>query len=1040
MKEEKKKKKGTKNLFTLKPNFVEGGIKVSKRFILNSGGTPNRFLIHKEKEHTMRTGSTTGGTSSSFVSRRREFYATTTTSSSSKMMMMHVMNMERRSGLKKGGDKMTHQRRRLEKTTTTSAFFSSPAPPAEEEEEKEEGDFVTSSSKNSLSVTVENPSPSSSMSKNSRKNQCTKVFVEGPNRRGELASIASSLTSYGVDIIFAEAEAIGCVVDYYYDAASVSTKKKKNGSVASNESTTTTTRSPSSSSSQEEEEEEEEISCAKNIFWVQLNDKMLDETQQEDLRAFLQDSLLPENNPTIDGETSTTQTTEDLFKKYTPELTPEKLSGTYVGTTEKVLAKNKEQLSTMPNIYGQAAMSELKLLRKKPNARQLLSSEARKESEAVVRSAQQLELAAAELAASAAALVSIERKSAQLECDMFDEEGKILSKEAEEECMKVDEGRSDLRALFERRMAAMEAALATRDRVRDSMRKPFGANGEKSKNAYEDAAAAAALRPPDSPSITVDADFLASEAFQKFAEETDTVVPYLDDLDLRRTRAQRISPTKELKEALVDKRLIDVRENAVKEEELTVTQPPLFSPLARPLPSTPCGNGKEIILQGFNWESCRSGEKFSQTWYDRIIEESSDIARAGFTAVWMPPPTTSVSKEGYMPTDFYNLNTFYGSEEELKECVKTLNEKSITAVADIVINHRCATQQDEQGRWNIYEGKLAWDQSAICSGNPAFGGTGNPKTGEDYGPAPNIDHRNESIRNDIKEWLNYLRDEIGFRGWRFDFVKGYNGVYSGEYVEATRPFLAFGEFWDTCSYTDGILEYDQRNHRQRTCNWVDASGGNTAAFDFTTKGVLQEACAKGEYWRLMDPDGRPPGLCGIWPSRAVLFLENHDTGSTLQHWPFPSHKLEEGYAYILTHPGTPTIFYDHWTAKETVMVDGTQAANGQLRECIETLIKIRKRVGISSRSAIQIMDSINAAKGYAARIGARRNVNSTNKVTEGASSDLDPDEPSICMKIGYDEWSPNQTQVGGREWKCVASGEGWAVWEDKAFMSEEDAL
>ena len=82
-----------------------------------------------------------------------------------------------------------------------------------------------------------------------------------------------------------------------------------------------------------------------------------------------------------------------------------------------------------------------------------------------------------------------------------------------------------------------------------------------------------------------------------------------------------------------------------------------------------------------------------------------------------------------MPTDFYNLNTFYGSEEELKECVKTLNEKSITAVADIVINHRCATQQDEQGRWNIYEGKLAWDQSAICSGNPAFGGTGNPKTG-----------------------------------------------------------------------------------------------------------------------------------------------------------------------------------------------------------------------------------------------------------------------------------------------------------------------
>jgi hypothetical protein len=41
------------------------------------------------------------------------------------------------------------------------------------------------------------------------------------------------------------------------------------------------------------------------------------------------------------------------------------------------------------------------------------------------------------------------------------------------------------------------------------------------------------------------------------------------------------------------------------------------------------------------------------------------------------------------------------------------------------------------------------------------------------------------------------------------------------------------------------------------------------------------------------------------------FIDNHDTGSTLNHWPFPSHHLEEGYAYILTHPGTPCVFYDH---------------------------------------------------------------------------------------------------------------------------------
>ena len=38
---------------------------------------------------------------------------------------------------------------------------------------------------------------------------------------------------------------------------------------------------------------------------------------------------------------------------------------------------------------------------------------------------------------------------------------------------------------------------------------------------------------------------------------------------------------------------------------------------------------------------------------------------------------------------------------------------------------------------------------------------------------------------------------------------------------------------------------------------------------------------RGEYWRLIDSQGRPPGLLGMWPSRAVSFIENHDTGACL---------------------------------------------------------------------------------------------------------------------------------------------------------------
>lgn len=49
--------------------------------------------------------------------------------------------------------------------------------------------------------------------------------------------------------------------------------------------------------------------------------------------------------------------------------------------------------------------------------------------------------------------------------------------------------------------------------------------------------------------------------------------------------------------------------------------------------------------------------------------------------------------------------------------------------------------------------------------------------------------------------------------------------------------MAFGEYWDTCEYTDGVLNYNQDSHRQRTVNWCDKTGGTAAAFDFTTKGA-----------------------------------------------------------------------------------------------------------------------------------------------------------------------------------------------------------
>jgi len=73
--------------------------------------------------------------------------------------------------------------------------------------------------------------------------------------------------------------------------------------------------------------------------------------------------------------------------------------------------------------------------------------------------------------------------------------------------------------------------------------------------------------------------------------------------------------------------------------------------------------------------------------------------------------------------------------------------------------------------------------------------------------------------------------------------------------------------------------------------------------------------------------------------------------STQQHWPFPADKTETGYAYVLTHPGTPCIFYDDLFAH-----------GEKLRE----LVALRKRADLTSRSNIEILAA--EADMYVARI------------------------------------------------------------------------
>ncbi|KAJ8547868.1 hypothetical protein K7X08_021104 [Anisodus acutangulus] len=398
--------------------------------------------------------------------------------------------------------------------------------------------------------------------------------------------------------------------------------------------------------------------------------------------------------------------------------------------------------------------------------------------------------------------------------------------------------------------------------------------------------------------------------------------------------------------------------------------------------SSGTGTGFEILCQGFNWESHKSGR-----WYKELHEKAAELSSLGFSVIWLPPPTDSVSPEGYMPRDLYNLNSRYGSFDELKVTVKKFHEVGIKVLGDVVLNHRCASHRNQNGVWNIFGGRLNWDERAVVADDPHFQGRGNKSSGDNFHAAPNIDHSQDFVRKDIKEWLLWLREEIGYDGWRLDFVRGFWGGYVKDYLEATEPYFAVGEYWDSLVYTYGEMDHNQDAHRQRIVDWINATNGTAGAFDVTTKGILHSAIGKCEYWRLSDQNGKPPGVVGWWPSRAVTFIENHDTGSTQGHWRFPSGKEMQGYAYILTHPGTPSVFFDH-------IFSGYRSEMGNL-------ISLRKRNKINCRSTVEITKAERDV--YAAVV-----------------------DDKLAVKIGPGHYEPPS---GHQRWKMAAEGNDYKVWE-----------
>ena len=351
--------------------------------------------------------------------------------------------------------------------------------------------------------------------------------------------------------------------------------------------------------------------------------------------------------------------------------------------------------------------------------------------------------------------------------------------------------------------------------------------------------------------------------------------------------------------------------------------------MAQGVQGWPAGYGG-VMLQGFYWDSFDDSQ-----W--TVLEKKADDFAGCFDLVWVPQSGKAAASKsmGYDPLYYFNQNSSFGTEAELRSMIKTFKAKGIGTIADVVINHHGTNSGWFGFPAEAYKGVTYQHQSTDVCANDDNGkaaaearGTGvqlstNDDEGEGWDGMRDLDHKQANVQKIVKAYENYLLNDLGYAGFRYDMVKGFAGSHIGDYNTAANVKYSVGEYWDGNANT--------------VKSWIDATGKKSAAFDFAFRYTVRDAVNADDWRKLAGASGLTVED-GKYRQYAVTFVENHDMqyrSASEPQDPIRRDTLATN-AYLLAMPGTPCVFYAHYLAypKE-----------------IKAMIAARKLAGVTNTSS-----------------------------------------------------------------------------------------
>lgn len=329
-----------------------------------------------------------------------------------------------------------------------------------------------------------------------------------------------------------------------------------------------------------------------------------------------------------------------------------------------------------------------------------------------------------------------------------------------------------------------------------------------------------------------------------------------------------------------------------------------------------------VMLQGFYWDS------YADTKWTNLKSQADELSQF-FNLIWVPNSAYANSESnnmGYHPVYWFDHKSAFGSEAELRSMIDAFKDKKVGIIEDVVINHRASVNSD----WLNFpeetykEVKYRLTAADICNDDESkdngFTPTGAADTGDKYPGARDLDHTGANVQKNVNAYLDFLLNDLGYVGFRYDYAKGFSAKYFGQYNKTAQPQFSVGEVWD---------------NKTTIVNWINGTKQDgtimSAAFDFPMKYNINKAFSNSN-WELLN--GEALANDADYARYAVTFVDNHDTyrdDNALKN------NVCAANAYILTMPGTPCLFLPHWK---------------DYKGSLKRLIAARKAVGINNQSTI----------------------------------------------------------------------------------------